>query len=330
VLIEPRRGSCQPGQYQCEGAKQYCISTRYRCDNRKDCPLGDDEKDVFCGYDPCKGKLVCPELDNRCIDPQEYCCDPSNDPECKFTYSCCEALLEFSLGTRLTAQFAKQHEASGRQGELGSLRYTVYTVVGCAGAFLLIVLGLGLAICRLHLQRKTRAAVVRGAGRSHPPITLHDLDIYFSERGGEEEGELPHIGITYNINHGVQILGGGGRGVPPPYSTTPRGAREEGRRGPPPPYRSSEHLPRAAAQEQAPLLEDGNNNGDINGNSDMADNNAVVVEEVGEGGGERGGARGGERERGGARGEGRVEEPPPRYPGLDPTAAGSSSDSDSE
>merc|ERR1719431_2111692 len=80
---------------------------------------------------------------------------------------------------------------------------------------------------------KTRAAVVRGAGRSHPPITLHDLDIYFSERAGEEEGELPHIGITYNINHGVQILGGGGRGVPPPYSTTPRGGREEGR-GPPP------------------------------------------------------------------------------------------------
>ena len=30
VLIEPRRGNCQPGQYQCEGQdKQYCIATRY-------------------------------------------------------------------------------------------------------------------------------------------------------------------------------------------------------------------------------------------------------------------------------------------------------------
>ena len=31
VLIEPRRGNCQPGQYQCEGGdsqKQYCIATR--------------------------------------------------------------------------------------------------------------------------------------------------------------------------------------------------------------------------------------------------------------------------------------------------------------
>ena len=43
--------------------------------------------------------------------------------------------------------------------------------------------------------------------RTHPPITLHDLDIYFSERQGEARGgEYQHIGITYNINHGVQII----------------------------------------------------------------------------------------------------------------------------
>merc|ERR1719222_1662624 len=82
----------------------------------------------------------------------------------------------------------------------------------------------------------------------------------------------------------VQILGPGGRGgenQPPPYSTQPRRVRDDLRRGPPPPYRSNEHLP------EAPLLgeEDGNNNGDINGNSDMTDNNAVLVvnEPVGEG-----------------------------------------------
>ena len=56
------------------------------------------------------------------------------------------------------------------------------------------------------MQRKNsrHATVVRGAGRSHPPITLHDLDIYFSERG-EEDRDFQHIGITYNINHGVQV-----------------------------------------------------------------------------------------------------------------------------
>merc|ERR1712013_599724 len=111
---------------------------------------------------------------------------------------------------------------------------------------------------------------------SHPPITLHDLVIFFSERGEEDRADFQHIGITYNINHGVQILGPAGRNEnsqPPPYSTQPRRVRDDVRRGPPPPYRSNEHLP------EAPLLgeEDGNNNGDINGNSDMTDNNAVLA-----------------------------------------------------
>ena len=41
--------------------------------------------------------------------------------------------------------------------------------------------------------------------RTHPPITLHDLDIYFSERGEEDRADFQHIGITYNINHGVRM-----------------------------------------------------------------------------------------------------------------------------
>jgi len=292
VLIEPRRGTCQPGHYQCEGGKQYCIPTRYRCDRVEDCPKGDDESQVLCGHDPCKGKIVCHDLDFRCIDPQEYCCDPETDADCKFMYPCCEAVLEFRRGNRLTAQYAKQHRETNladRESDLAYLHGTVYTVISCAVAFILIVLALGIAICRLHIQRKTtrRASVVRGAGRSHPPITLHDLDIYFSERSEEERPDSRRIGITYNINHGVQIMGQPRE--PPPYSTQPRGPhrdREEGRegaeggarRGPPPPYISNENV-----AEVGPLLgeEDSNNNGDINGNSEMTDNNVVGVEALG-------------------------------------------------
>jgi len=343
VLIEPRRGTCQPGYYQCNGRKKICIATRYRCDRKQDCPEGDDESSMFCGFDPCKGKIVCPELDNRCIEPQEYCCDPATDPDCEFTYSCCEALLEFSLGTRLTAQYAKQQREGGGKGSASSSSYMLgYMVIGCAAAFLVIVVALGGAICRLHIQRKTRnAALVRGAGRTHPPITLHDLDIYFSERGEEDRADFQHIGITYNINHGVQILGPGGRGIenqPPPYSTQPRRVRDDLRRGPPPPYRSSEHLP------EAPLLgeeEDGNNNGDINGNSDMTDNNAVlvVVNEPAEEAEQQQQRRRREdldlvegRRR--APPSPREAEPPPRYPGLGRRERqredASSSDSDTE
>ena len=185
-----------------------------------------------------------------------------------------------------------------------------YSDPGCAVAFLVILLALGLAVCRLHLLRKAGRGrgAVRGAGRQHPPITLHDLDIYFSERGGQQEVELvelqpaPHIGITYNINHGVQILGQqGGQGAAPP------------------PYRSSEHLPAAA-----PLLqEDDNNNGDINGNSEMVDNNAREAVEGGAGG--VAGLVAPDRA-----------SPPPRYPGLDRGAGGgaggeySSTDTDTD
>ena len=65
---------------------------------------------------PPQGKIVCPDLDSRCIDPQEYCCDPDTDPKCKFLYPCCEALLEFSLGNRLSAQYAKQQVGSRKYG----------------------------------------------------------------------------------------------------------------------------------------------------------------------------------------------------------------------
>jgi len=270
VLIEPRRGNCQPGQYQCEGDEKYCIATRYRCDSQNDCPAGDDESQLFCGPDPCKGKITCPDLNFRCIDPTEYCCNPDTNPNCQFMYACCEAVMEFSIQRQLAAQYAKQqhgnNEKEFRESDLAYLHSTVYTIIGCAIAFIVIVLALGVAICRLHILRKSnRNAVVRGAGRAHPPITLHDLDIYFSERGEEERGDLQHIGITYNINHGVQIMGR--QAQPPPYSTTPR---RGGGRGPPPPYMSNENI-------AEPLMntDDDNNNGDINGNSDMADNNVV-------------------------------------------------------
>ena len=185
-------------------------------------------------------------------------------------------------------------------------------------AFLVVVLALVLAICRLHLLRKSQWGGSRatGAGRPHPPITLHDLDIYFNERNEVNGGDrdYPHVGITYNINHGVQIMGAG-PGGPPPYSTHPRrGGRGGSRgRGPPPPYMSNENL-------ADPLLnaeDDINGNGDINGNSDMQDNNVRPPEAA-------------------APAppapppvanltESRSSSPPPRYPGLD-----SSSDTDTD
>ena len=100
---------------------------------------------------------------------------------------------------------------------------------------------------------------------------------------------------------------------------------------------------------QAPLLgeEDDNNNGDINGNSDMTDNNAVlVVNEPAEEGAQQQPQRRGREDLDLVEGRRREDlegrrravptsreaEPPPRYPGLErrERADASSSDSDTE
>ena len=97
------------------------------------------------------------------------------------------------------------------------------------------------------------------------------------------------------------FLSSRGVGQPPPYSRSPARGSEDRARGPPPPYNSQENI----AQ---PLLdtEDDNNNGDINGNSDMVDNNVR------------------------AEGEDRTASPPPRYPGTGLEPRYSSTDTDTE
>ena len=73
-------------------------------------------------------------MDFRCIDPTEYCCDPDTNPDCKFMYPCCEAVMEFSIRNRLAAQYAKQQhgntEKEFRESDLAYLHSTVYTIIG--------------------------------------------------------------------------------------------------------------------------------------------------------------------------------------------------------
>jgi len=177
VLVEPRRGNCQPGQYQCEGKEKYCIATRHRCDGQNDCPAGDDESELFCGPNPCKGKLTCPDLNFRCIDPTEYCCNPDTNPNCQFTYACCEAILEYSLQRQLGHQLEKKQQQltndskqDCRESDLAYLHSTVYTILGCAIDLIVIVIALGVAIGWLHILLKSyHNAVVKGACNEKSP-----------------------------------------------------------------------------------------------------------------------------------------------------------------
>ena len=130
--------------------------------------------------------------------------------------------------------------------------HTIPFFTGCVVAFLLLLFLVTMAVCRLHAKRgwSWRYALgqtgpngqnPRGAGRAHPPITLHDLDIYFASLRRVDSrhslaGGVGH-GITYNINNGVQIVGGG-LPLPPPYSAAVIGGADprHGLHDPPPPY----------------------------------------------------------------------------------------------
>jgi len=290
VLVEPRRGDCQPGQYQCDVG--HCIASRFRCDHVADCPGGDDESPLLCGPDPCEGKIMCQDLDFRCVNPVHYCCDPDTDLSCKFTYKCCEPVMEFrrqhsssssSGGSGSSSGKYKSKKGGGEQ-DLVYFHSSVYTIFGCTIAFLLVVFLLGILICRLHIQRKNAQrrsdSLVLGSSRSHPPLTLHDLDIYFSETVGVGESRGPNtssLSITYNFNTGLQqIVPGPGAVIqPPPYSSVAAGTSRERQPGPPPPYRSQENLAAVPLMDEEIDLElqDDNNNGDINGNSQIRNNN---------------------------------------------------------
>jgi len=282
VLVEPRRGTCAPGQYQCDVG--HCIASRFRCDHVADCPGGDDESPLLCGPDPCEGKIMCQDLDFRCVNPVHYCCDPDTDLACKFTYKCCEPVMEFrrqhSSGTGGEPGAAKYKPSKDRgEQDMLYLHSSVYTIFGCTIAFFFVVFLLGIIICRLHIQRKNAASrgssLVLGSSRAHPPLTLHDLDIYFSETGAQGQGQGQSI--TYNFNTGVHIgLGGPQAQQPPPYhSLANSGAQGSNRNrhqpGPPPPYRSHENL--AEIPLMVDELQDDNNNGDINGNSQIQNHN---------------------------------------------------------
>jgi len=294
VIVEPDWGDCKPGFYNCNNTKNLCIPKRYRCDGLPDCPGGDDESEFPCGIDPCKGKISCPDLHFRCIDPSEYCCDPEVDLDCKVLYSCCEAVLDYNSRTR-----NKQTDLTESNPAYDNI---FYTAIGCCIVFILVIV---LVYCWLKYQSmKAR----RQNLRQRHPITLHDLDLMY---GGQEQynGTDPrNLSITFNINHGVQIM------RPPPYSN-----RNAAPGGPPPPYMSEE-------QQADPLLEESNNNGDINGNSNLLDNNnpnrnlnAPGLAEAAATAGGRGGSTPPLGRSTPTEEAGRAPAPPPPYPGLDRT-----------
>ncbi|XP_071441289.1 low-density lipoprotein receptor class A domain-containing protein 3-like [Hetaerina americana] len=144
--------SCSPGQ---------CIPRRYKCDGHVDCESGADEAKVNCGPNACLGRINCD--DGRCI-PKNWCCDQLNDPNCtaKVKPTCCSQWHK-SYVDNDHGYLSEQQ----RYSDMGFLQTTIYTVIGCAMAFMFIVTILVVAICRVHMKRSSTLGGIASVTPSH-------------------------------------------------------------------------------------------------------------------------------------------------------------------
>lgn len=220
LSVKNKIGTCGSKWFRCHSSR--CILQRYLCDGMADCQDGEDETGVAgCGPDPCSGKVFCGE---RCV-PRAWCCDLGN---CNTSMP---AVRPDPPGITSTDH---QHF-----NDMGFLQTTIYTVIGCAMAFMFIVTILVIMICRVHMKRAMNSRCpqqVRNPGpRPRHSIPLYDLDVYLNRAA--DINNQGGVTVTYNINNGVQFVG---RPVePPPYSEI---APVPPREGPPPPYVSQENL----------------------------------------------------------------------------------------
>lgn len=238
VTVKPKKGTCSQNFFMC-GSKD-CIARRFLCDGLRDCPDGSDESESYCGTDPCKEKIHCD--DGRCLNRND-CCHPSLDTKCRgYHLQCCSKYLEkFSMPIKVMDD-DKRYES-----DMGFLQSTIYTIIGCAVAFIFIVTIMVVAVCRVHMKQTAmtashpRTLVARSAlyWAHRPP---HDVDTCFPVGGQRSLHRVPYppstnLLVTYNINNGIQLVG---RIVePPPYSEV---VLEPSVDGPPPPYTSTDNL----------------------------------------------------------------------------------------
>ncbi|XP_024936785.1 uncharacterized protein LOC107263673 isoform X4 [Cephus cinctus] len=216
LSVKPKYKQCGPLWFRCHNT--ICIMNRFVCDGKKDCDDGEDESQAAgCGKDPCAGKMFCY---GRCM-PPEWCCDQHN----------CTA----------TSQLAHPEPSPDhpRFTDIGFLQITIYTVIGCAMAFMFIVTILVIAICRVQMKRAMNSRCSQqmriGCSRTRHTVPLYDLDVYLNRTTAANRPG--GVSFMYNINGEVQFVG---RPVePPPYSEV---VAVPPREGPPPPYVSCENL----------------------------------------------------------------------------------------
>ncbi|CAH2101632.1 unnamed protein product [Euphydryas editha] len=164
ILVQPRGPKyCARGAFWC-GAR--CVLPAYVCDGWRDCVGAEDEAPPFCPPRPCAGgdKLNCSS--GRCI--SEAACCRVGAPLCREP-TCCAEHRYSTLAGYVEVEFPPLFEDRHAPDDYGFIQSTIYTVTACALIFMIAVVLLVSALCKMHMKR----AALRGYATAHRDTTHH-------------------------------------------------------------------------------------------------------------------------------------------------------------
>lgn len=149
ILVQGRGPTyCRRGAFWCG---QRCIAAQYLCDGRRDCERAEDEAAPMCPPLVCSGsdKLNCSS--GRCIS-ESACCRTSSSL-CQHP-SCCDEHPRYSrLEGYVDVEYPPLYEDRHAGDDYGFIQSTIYTVTACALIFMIAVVLLVSAICKMHMKR---------------------------------------------------------------------------------------------------------------------------------------------------------------------------------
>ncbi|XP_045538468.1 uncharacterized protein LOC106708279 [Papilio machaon] len=172
VLVQPRGpNKCARGAFACESR---CVLANYVCDGWRDCLHAEDEAPALCSARPCarSDKLNCSS--GRCI--SEAACCRGGDPLCRQPDCCSEHPRYSRLESYVEMEYPPLFEDHHAPDENSFIQSTIYTVTACALIFMIAVVLLVSAICKMHMKR----AALRSYAHAER-ATAHHYNVQYAQ-----------------------------------------------------------------------------------------------------------------------------------------------------
>ncbi|XP_028034934.1 uncharacterized protein LOC114246557 [Bombyx mandarina] len=128
-----------------------CVLPAYVCDGRTDCADAEDEHPLMCGENVCmrSDRLNC--SDGRCV-PAAACCG-APAALCRQPACCNEHPSYSRLEGPIEVEYPQVFDDRHAPDDYGFIQSTIYTVTACALIFMIAVVLLISAICKMHMKR---------------------------------------------------------------------------------------------------------------------------------------------------------------------------------